>query len=488
MASESPKPLLCLTLASLREARDWPVQRLADEAGVSRKTLWAWENNEPPSRERLEWLAGLMGYDLAAIDAVYNGLKVALGVPEAPLSPVDPAGGLLRRIQLTAIRVGLAVSELTERHLVKLVRAIRSRKARRHAKRLWARLKGRTLEELRLAVESAREARTWAFAELLCNKSIEAASDRADRALELAALACRVAELGPGSEEWRSRLRGYALAFLANARRVANDLDEAEKAFAQAWKLWEAGAAADPGLLAGWRLFDLEASLRREQREFAQALARLHHALALAPLEARGRILLKRAFTLQQKGDAEQAIESLREAAPLIDGKREPHRLFALRFNLSSSLCDLHRYAEAEALLPGVRELAVAQRKDLDMLRTVWLSARVDAGLGRTTEAEATFEQVRREFKARKMDYDYALVTLDLSALLLGQGSTSTVRSLAEEMVRIFTSHNVHREALAALILFHEAAREERVTVELTRRLIVYLNRAKTDPRLRFEA
>jgi tetratricopeptide (TPR) repeat protein len=172
----------------------------------------------------------------------------------------------------------------------------------------------------------------------------------------------------------------------------------------------------------------------------------------------------------------------------LVDGRREPHRLFTLRINLAACLCDLERYSEAEALLSEAREIALALRKDLDMLRTVWVGGKVLAGLGRIAEARETFERVRRDFKARGMDFDYALVTLDLAVLLLGLGCTAEVRALAEEMVRIFTRQEIHREALAALTIFIKASRNGEATVELARRLTAYLNQARSDPRLRFEA
>ena len=487
MASESPKPLLCVVLSTLREARGWTVTKLAAEVGVSAKTVWQWEHRQPLPMDRLRDLAARMGYQPEAVDFVLHGLALALGGPEPPGSPVDPAGGLRRRIRQVAARDGLMTMELTEQHLVKLVRALRARQARRRAKRLWARLKGFSTEERHLLVEKAREFQSWALAELLCEKSEAAASHRAERALELGELACRVAAVAPGGEVWRRRLQGYTLAFLANAVRVAQDLPRAQEIFARALDLWQAGAAADPGLLAAWRVPDLEASLRRGQRSFVQALERLETALALAPLEEKGRILLKKAFTLQQQGEAERAVETLQRAAPLIDGKRDPHRLFALRFNLATSLCDLERYPEAQALLPEVREQALVLRNDLDLLRTVWLGARVDAGLGRAAAAEAAFAQVRRAFKGHGLDYDYALVTLELASLLLGLGRTAEVQALADEMVRIFAEQKVHREALAALTLFSEAARREEATVDLARRLIRYLTRARNDPDIRFE-
>jgi hypothetical protein len=50
-----------------------------------------------------------------------------------------------------------------------------------------------------------------------------------------------------------------------------------------------------------------------------------------------------------------------------------------------------------------------------------------------------------------------------------------------------FKAQQVHREAVAAVILFQEAAGKERVTAELVRQLQDLLAKARSNPRLRFE-
>ena len=86
------------------------------------------------------------------------------------------------------------------------------------------------------------------------------------------------------------------------------------------------------------------------------------------------------------------------------------------------------------------------------------------------------------------MAYDAALVSLELSALYLEQGRTAEVRTLASEMAWVFKAQGVHREALAALGLFCQAAKADNLSVELARRLVSYLGRARHDQELRFEA
>jgi hypothetical protein len=62
------------------------------------------------------------------------------------------------------------------------------------------------------------------------------------------------------------------------------------------------------------------------------------------------------------------------------------------------------------------------------------------------------------------------------------------VRTLSEEMLRIYRSQEVLPEALAAIRVFCEAVKRETATVELARRVVRFLYRAKANPDLKFEA
>jgi hypothetical protein len=73
-----------------------------------------------------------------------------------------------------------------------------------------------------------------------------------------------------------------------------------------------------------------------------------------------------------------------------------------------------------------------------------------------------------------------------MAVLLLEKDRTADVKSLAEEMLRIFRTQRIEREALAALRLFCDAGRRETATVDLARRLVRFLHRAQYDPGLRF--
>lgn len=85
------------------------------------------------------------------------------------------------------------------------------------------------------------------------------------------------------------------------------------------------------------------------------------------------------------------------------------------------------------------------------------------------------------------MSYDTALISLELATLYAEQGRTADLKVLAEEMLPIFTSLQIHREALAALAYLRQAMEAERATVELITKVAAYLDRARHDPELRFQ-
>jgi|HubBroStandDraft_3_1064219.scaffolds.fasta_scaffold22438_3 transcriptional regulator with XRE-family HTH domain len=488
MAHPRP-PLLSLVLRSLRAAKGWDQQELAAAAGRRRNSISRYESDgRGLGRETLEALAEVMGYGPEEVE-VEVLLRRALDPPGSePRSPVEVSAAEERSARRLGLRIGLAVAERTAARLMRDGAAQRADRERQRAAELWTELAAMTPAERRLKIERFPEAQTWAVAERLCAESERAAADVAERAGELAALALRVAQLAAGPPGWQARLQGYAWGFVGNARRVASDLQGADAAFVEAWRLWHAGGESDPArVLAEWRLLDLEASLRRGQRRFAEALRLLDRARDGAPRREWGRIWIKRAATLDQEGNVEAALVALREAAPLIDEGRDPRLAWAARFNVATSLCHLDRHLEAQGLLPEIRERAVTLDNEIDLLRVVWLSGRIAAGLGEEQRARSALKRARKGFEVRRLAYDAALVCLELAALDFGDGRAEDVRVLAEGMAWIFSSQRVHREALAALGLFCHAVKADLASADLARRVLRYLERARHSPSLRFE-
>lgn len=483
-----PKPrtsLFGVTLRFLRFASGWSEEELARALGIQPALISGYERGSKQlSRERLEKLLAVMGILPEAIDASLYALELAR--PSiVPGSPVDPTPAQLRKLDQAAVVAGQKAASATRGKLVENLRRARASRDRRRAGELWKTLQELPPKQRRQAIETKRKYWIWALAERLCAESVRAAAHRADGAVELAGLALRVAELAPGSEAWQSRLLGYVWAFVGNARRVQGDLPGSEEAFLRSDRLWEAGAAGDPGVLDTSRLLDLKASLRRYQGRFEEAIRLLDQAVQMGG--ANGRILVKKANTLELMGEYERALIELRQAEPLVKATQEPRLLWMIRFALTVNLWQLALYGEAAAMLPEVRELAVELGNELDLVRLLWLEGRIATGLGQWERAIPALEQVRRYFTINQIAYDAALASLEVAVLLLERERTKEVKRLAEEMLWIFKDQGVHTEALAALRLFYEAARKEEASTELARRVVRYLLKARDNPGLRFE-
>ncbi len=74
-----------------------------------------------------------------------------------------------------------------------------------------------------------------------------------------------------------------------------------------------------------------------------------------------------------------------------------------------------------------------------------------------------------------------------LAALYAEQGRAVDLKRLAEEMVPIFSSLHIQREALAALTYLQQAAAAERVTADLVSAVAGFLQRAENDLNLQFQ-
>jgi tetratricopeptide (TPR) repeat protein len=210
-------------------------------------------------------------------------------------------------------------------------------------------------------------------------------------------------------------------------------------------------------------------------------------ALRLAAPEARGRILLSRAGTLEQSGEHLRALTALAEAEPWIVAQAEPQALFGLYFNRAVCFCHLGNFSGAENLMEVIGMMALDLGHELNRFRILWLRGRIDAGLGREPQAIDAFEQVRQAFRGKGIAFDFAKATLELALLYRGQGKILEVKNLARQTVWIFEAQRVHKQAEKALRLFCEAAEAELLSVELARRILRYLERAQNNPRLRFE-
>jgi transcriptional regulator with XRE-family HTH domain len=483
MREDEENPLRCRALKMARAAADWKQGDLAAAARINASTLSDYERGDKePSLATLYRLTDCMGLTRDWVDEL-----LALLEKNEPREG-EPPSAVEQRIEEYAHAARPLAEGYLRKVLTRFVAEILEKIERRRDAELWERLALYDADQRIALVELGAKFRRVGLCLRACEESKKAAADDADRALGLARLAVRIAELAPVESAADSlRLRGQAGFFLGNALRVKGDLPPADEAFARARQLWEEGTDSTIDLSEG-PLLELEASLRREQRRLEKALDLLDRALEFDRSgERRGRILLKRAKTLEEMDDYESAIQTLNRAAPLIEALQEPRLLLVLRFNLLFDLTHVSRHAEAEKGLAEVQALATQIGNALDRVRLSWLRGRIAAGLGRTGEAITLLSRARGGFASSGILYDTALVTLELAVLHVEEGQTAQVKALARQTAPIFRNQDVPREALAAFMLFQRAAEEERVTVALARRFHSYFLRAQQDPKLHFE-
>jgi hypothetical protein len=176
-------------------------------------------------------------------------------------------------------------------------------------------------------------------------------------------------------------------------------------------------------------------------------------------------------------GRGGEAIAFTKDAMQTFAAKEE-RRLYLLAVqHLGHFLRDAGRFEEARDVLTAHTEYYQALIEPLLNLRLAWLSSTIAHGLGQLTEAASSLAAVRERFLVEGLAYDAALAGLDLALVLLDQGETAEIQRLAEEIVPVFLAQDVGREAIATLMLFQEAARQQRVTRELLRDLWTSLRR-----------
>jgi tetratricopeptide (TPR) repeat protein len=337
-------------------------------------------------------------------------------------------------------------------------------------------------QEALVAADGSRF-QTWAFCELLLNTAGEWGFQDPGRARDLSQLGLGIAERLDSAVYGESRVSDIAArawASLANAQRIRGDFLTAEKGFAEAERRLKAGTG-DPVEKA--QVLLLKASLYGNQQRFREAFRLLDRVVTLSrrceDSHLWGKALVSRGFLLGLAGDPEAAIRHLTQGLQKVDTESDPRLVVAAQHNLTLYLAESGRYEEALRLLDGARPLYLQVGDQMSLLRLRWLEGKIASALGHFKEAEAFLRGVRTELIERELGYDAALLSLDLASIYAREGRTSEMRSLAEEMLPIFKSRDIHREAIVALFVFQKAAEMERVTLGLIQDVSGYLKESR---------
>jgi tetratricopeptide (TPR) repeat protein len=331
---------------------------------------------------------------------------------------------------------------------------------------------------------------TWGLLERLIERVREETFEDPREALDLARLAFALADCldaGYYGAERIEDLRGRTWGYTGNARRVASDHPGAEEAFDKALRHLRQGTG-DP--LERALLLDFKSSLLRDQRRFDGATHLLMRALRVyrdvGETHRAGRVLVKLSTLHEHAGSPERAIPLLHEALTLIDAGREPRLLLSAQHNLITTLAEAGRFMEAHGLFMQARPVYARFPDAWTQNRRHWVAGKIAHGLGQAREAEAHLTAARQGFLAESAAFDTALVSLDLASLYAAQGRTAELRGTAEEVLAVFSSGQIHREALAALSYLSQAAAAERASLEVVARVAAFLKRLRHNPALPF--
>jgi tetratricopeptide (TPR) repeat protein len=303
----------------------------------------------------------------------------------------------------------------------------------------------------------------------------------------MAELAYLVLQYSPAGPEMVSLL-ALAVASMGNASRVSGDRRGADRTFAHVRALVVQQEVRDAAVLA--RIDDLEGSLRKDLRQFPEAEELLTRAAQLYVVaDSRvdlARVLVNLGTIYNLQGKVESALDFTRAALRELSPEVEPRLYLHGRYNMALYLVERGDPAEAAEVLDADEHLYKRYPEPWIQLRLTGLRGKIAAARGDFSAAEAAFVKMRDGFLEQGIGYDAAIVSMDLALLYLRQGRMAELKTLAKEMLPIFRAQDVHREAVAALVLFQEAVREEQVTVAFVRELAAYLDRARHDPLCRF--
>lgn len=334
---------------------------------------------------------------------------------------------------------------------------------------------------------SSRRFRGLPLAHSLLNEAKEHMLEHPQEVHDLAEAAEQVLLRSPDVPGYFDAL-ARATAYRANALRAGGKVREADDRMTTARSLIRHQDVT--AMLVYAEVDGIEGVLRKDQRRFKEAEDLLSRSAALFGLAGERREAARPLIVLGllyfDRQETAKAIETTEAALASLHPEREPRLYLCGRFNLALFLVESGRYEAAAALLVADERLYQDFADRWTVLRKMWLAGKIAFAAGRLAEAAEAFLEVRSGFIEQGIGYDVAMVSLDLSLVYLRQNRVADVKALAEEMRVVFAAEDVHREAVAALVLFQEAARREVLTAELIEEMAVFLRRARENPEMRF--
>jgi len=357
---------------------------------------------------------------------------------------------------------------------------------------LLSRLRGPCSSEQRRLLLSDPVLCSWVLCEQLieeCRDLTHAEAMRADALADLAVSLTERLSAQRYGEPLVNDLRARAWACAAHVFLSLADLHSADEALERAETLLEAGTG--DGLEEACVL-EARAALLQNRGQAPEAHLLIDEAVDIyrqyQDLHLVGRAFIRKGEICVSAQSLQTGIRWLRKGLGLLDPTRERRLALSARLSLMLALHESGRDREAWFLLKASRPEVQESGGELLALRLTWLEGKIQQVLGPPEEAERSLVEARRGFIAQGVGFDAAAATLDLALLYASRGRSSEMRRLAEEALVIASARDLHREALAAVIVFQQAVWMDRASSDLLLDIRAYLHRARKDSSLRFEA
>ncbi len=351
---------------------------------------------------------------------------------------------------------------------------------------LWATIEG-TPQPLRgRLIASDPRYHTWAIASRFLDAAAETHWQDSPGRLAACRLALAIAERLPTAAYppgLTHDLLARALGSLADALRLAHQLDAARAALRQAGLALQRGTGDD---LERAALLRVGASVDLASGDPAAAAQLLRRAASVYRLYGDGHEegrTLKRLALVVGHDDPAQGAGLAQRALDLIDPVREPRCELAARHALVWFLNDRGLGWEALDLLERTRPLYLLCRESQPRLTLPWLEARICRGLGRLDAAARGLAAVWHDFREAGFRQELTLVCLDLAEVYIAQEKARQASRLLRAFRPTLARWRMHEDGIARWLLLIDAAPVEPATAQaLTREATRYYRR--TWPRL----
>lgn len=191
------------------------------------------------------------------------------------------------------------------------------------------------------------------------------------------------------------------------------------------------------------------------------------------------KVRMVQAGALFERADFDGARLLWLAAAPALKAAKERHALPVTWLNLG--LCDVeqNRIPSAKSWLQKALQEFERIRCPVEVLRTEWALARVEALFDdRKTGLEGLF-RIRTALEARGLLTDAGMVLLDATeALLMPPRRPAAAARLCATLPALFERAGAKREAMKALAYLQDTAAAHRLTVETVRTVRVFVDHA----------